>query len=51
MMPTLPNEVNAQIVLLIRRGVRNTPSSRLRKLLILQSKQRKLLKLILPQQS
>lgn len=47
--PVLPNEVNDSIKHLLRRGVKQTRSSRLKRLLKTQKKQEMLLNLVLPQ--
>ena len=47
--PVLPNEVNDSIQHLLRRGVKQTRSSRLKRLLKTQKKQEMLLNLVLPQ--
>jgi hypothetical protein len=46
--PTLPNEVNGSIQHLLRRGVKQTRSSRLKRLLKVQKRQEKMLSLVLP---
>lgn len=46
--PTLPNEVNSAIQHLMRRGVKQTRSSRIKRLIKLQIKHEKMLDLVLP---